>query len=96
MRGIFAGVGGCIFGLYAFGIMLASFFVSMYIIGTATNWNIFAMALATIFAPVSIGAAPFYALIAWGNFFPLIINYGGFISIMIVGAILHTITGFGD
>ena len=33
-----------------------------------------------VIAPVTFAAAPWYALVAWGNWFPLLICYGGGIA----------------
>ena len=41
--------------------------------------------LALILAPITIAAAPIYAVFAWGNWFPLVLVYGGsFVSSAII------------
>ena len=53
--------------------------VNLWVVVEATNGNFLAFIVAFFFFPVTIIAAPWYALIAWGNPWPLIITYGGFL-----------------
>jgi hypothetical protein len=69
-------------GLAALGINLA-------VIMEATGWGFWAVVLGLAVFPVTIIAAPWYALIAWGNPIPLAVGYGGFI----VAAVLVALGG---
>ena len=61
---------------------LWGFFLCLAIISQAAGfWGIVA---ALFIGPVTFVAAPLYAGFAWGNWFPLVLNYGGGIA----GAIL--------
>lgn len=44
------------------------------------------LVIAFAIAPVTFVAAPFYALVAWGTWFPLLVCYGGgFLATALVG-----------
>ncbi|MGH2372143.1 MAG: hypothetical protein ACRDIC_01505 [bacterium] len=56
-------------------LSLWAFILQLTIVNTVLGfWGVvFACAI----APVTFAAAPWYAGIAWGNWFPLVIGYGG-------------------
>ena len=54
---------------------LLGFVISLAIVHQVVGFWGFVIAFAIF--PVTFVAAPWYALIAWGNPFPLILNYGG-------------------
>lgn len=54
---------------------LVGFLISLSIVQTAAGFWGFVIAFAV--APIAFAAAPWYALVAHGNFSPLMINYGG-------------------
>lgn len=57
---------------------LWGFFLCMGIISKAAGfWGIIA---ALLLGPVTFVAAPLYAGFAWGDWFPLVLNYGGGIA----------------
>lgn len=61
------------------------FFLCLAIISKAAGfWGIVA---ALFLGPVTFVAAPLYAGFAWGNWFPLLLNYGGGIAAMMLVAI---------
>ena len=63
------------------------FFLCLAIISKAAGfWGI---VVALVLGPVTFVAAPLYAGFAWGNWFPLLLNYGGGIA----GAVLIGIGG---
>ena len=68
---------------FVFGIV--GFIVSLSIVSQVTGFWGFVIALAL--APVTFAAAPWYALVHWGNWIPLLINYGGIISAWVFGQI---------
>ena len=47
---------------------------------------------ALVLGPITLVAAPLYAGFAWGNWFPLILNYGGAISAAILFGIGMTLS----
>lgn len=63
--GVVAWIG---FGLWAFAMELA-------IVNKVAGF--IGVVVAFVLAPVTFAAAPWYAGVAWGNWFPLIIGYGG-------------------
>ena len=67
-------VGGIIFSV----ALLWGFFGSLAIISKAAGfWGI---VVAFILGPLAVIAAPLYEGFAWGNWFPLVFNYGGGIA----------------
>ncbi len=81
-------VGGCsALGYLGFGLI--SIVLNMWVVLEATDANFFVLVLAFIFFPATMIAAPWYALLVWGNLIPLIVTYGGFI----VMAVLYTLFG---
>jgi hypothetical protein len=56
----------------------AGFLVSLSIVEQAAGFWGFVVAF--VVAPITFVAAPWYALVAWGNPFPLLITYGGTIA----------------
>lgn len=60
-----------VFGLWAFVLELA------IVNAVAGFWGV---VVAFVIAPVTFAAAPWYAGVAWGNWFPLLIGYGGTIG----------------
>ena len=69
------------FGLFAVcGIW--GFFLCLAIISKATGfWGLLG---ALILGPVTFFAAPLYSGFAWGDWFPLLLNYGGGIGAMLL------------
>lgn len=49
--------------------------------------------LSLIIFPVLLAVAPWYALVAWGNWFPLVLTYGLGITITILFYISNWLTG---
>jgi len=64
-----------IFGLWGFIIELA---IVSYVAGF---WGV---VFGFIILPITFTITPWYALVAWGNWFPLLIVYGGWISATIL------------
>ena len=87
--GALGGLGCVIYGLW----MLIATGVNLLIIMEATGWGFFAVVLGIMFFPVTIMAAPWYALLAWGNPIPLAVSYGGLILAIILGYIGSLISG---
>ena len=85
--GVFQGAGCVIYGI----VGLLGVFVNLWVVMEATGWGFFAVVLGMMFFPVTWVAAPWYALIAWGNPIPLAISWGGmglaFVVVMIGGFI---------
>ena len=78
-----------IIGFVVFGIW--GFILDIGIVNEATGfWGV---VIGVVVAPVTLVAAPWYAGVAWGNWFPLIITYGGVISSFILFSISSMITG---
>ena len=96
IRGIRRGVGGAVGGVgcivYAIA-GLAAVAVNLAVILEATGWGFFAVVLGLVFFPVMIVAAPWYALVAWGNPIPLAIGYGGFAVAFILALIGSVVSG---
>ena len=70
---------------------LAAFGINLIVILIATEGNFLAFVAAFLFFPATIIAVPWYALLAWGNPYPLAIGYGGIIlafSLVGVGTLL--------
>lgn len=73
-----------IFGVWGFIIELA-------IVNHAAGfWGV---VIAFIIAPVTLVAAPWYALVAWGNWLPLLIIYGGGIFATVLCGIGTALSG---
>jgi hypothetical protein len=77
---------GNIFEFSAFGVFAIAgiwgYFLCLWIITTATGfWGLVASLFLT---PITFFAAPFYAGFAWGNWFPLSLEYGGGITAAIL------------
>jgi len=54
---------------------LLGFIISLAIVNNVAGfWGV---VIGFAIAPVTFAAAPWYALVQWGNWFPLLINYGG-------------------
>jgi len=88
--------GGALYGV--FGILycllgVISLIVNLVIVNEALGWGFFGIVLALVVFPVTLLAAPWYALIAWGNPFPLILTYGGFVMLLVFGWLASTIRG---
>jgi hypothetical protein len=78
---LFSGLGGicfCVFGIWAI-------FLSLSIVHEVTGFWGFVIAF-TLF-PITLVAAPWYALFHWGTWFPLAISYGGFILASVLKSI---------
>ena len=87
--GALRGLGCVIWGLFS----LIATGINLLVIMEATGWGVFAVVLGIMFFPVTIIAAPWYALLAWGNPIPLAVSYGGFILAMILGFIGNLLSG---
>ena len=73
-----------VFGIWGFVLCLA-------IVNQAAGfWGVVA---GVFILPVTFAAAPWYAGVAWGNWFPLLICYGGGIGATILVAIGSTVAG---
>ena len=68
---VLGGLIGAIIGLWGFIITL------MIVNYAAGFWGVF---IGFMFFPVTFTVAPLYALVQWGTWFPLILNYGGGIT----------------
>jgi hypothetical protein len=73
----------CIFGLW--GLIL-----SLSIVNEAAGFWGFVVAF--VLLPVTLAAAPWYALVHWGTWFPLLITYGGFILALVLQSIGGTLS----
>lgn len=70
---------------------LWGFFLCLAIITEAAGF--WGLVVSFFVAPITFVAAPFYAGFAWGNWFPLILNYGGGIVACALIAIGDKLTG---
>ncbi len=75
MLKIMSGICFLVFGLWAFLIDLS---ILNQVLGF---WGV---VIAFLLLPVAFVAAPWYALVAWGNPLPLIVGYGGGILALIL------------
>ena len=73
--------------------MFLSFAYNAWVVTTALGWGLFGLIMAIFLFPIAITVAPFYAMIAWGNFGPIVITYGGAIVGFIVIAVSSKISG---
>lgn len=78
MRNVFSGIfkvlGGIMFAIFG----LWGFIIELAIVNhVAGFWGV---VVGIMILPVTLVAAPWYALVAWGNWTPLIIVYGGGIA----------------
>ena len=71
-------------GLWGFSLCLA------IIVKVAGFWGLVA---ALFLSPVTFAAAPLYAGFAWGDWFPLVLNYGGGIAALILIGIGEAMSG---
>ena len=79
--------GGIVFVITGFW----GFFLCLVIISKAAGfWGIVA---ALFLGPVTFAAAPLYAGFAWGDWFPLLLNYGGAITATVLFVIGRAISG---
>ncbi len=69
---------GIVVGI-AFGIW-AAYIDFKILVQVAGFWGV----VLGLFIPVIIPAVPIYALIAWGDWFPLIVNYGGMLLALLL------------
>ena len=67
---------------------MLGFLISLGIVHAVTT-NFWVFALAFFLFPVTIAAAPWYALFYWGTWIPLAVTYGGFIASVVLRAIGH-------
>ena len=67
--------------------------INISVVMEATGWGFFAVVLAIMFFPVTFMAAPWYALLAWGEPIPLVVSWGGMILAVIIGGIGSFISG---
>lgn len=82
------------FGCLLCGLLgLAAIVVNLIVIFEATGWGFWAVVLGLFLFPLLIVAAPWYALIAWGNPIPLAITYGGFGVLLITSLVAGLIAG---
>ena len=87
--GFFQGIGCVIFGI----VGLLGVFINLWVVMEATGWGFFAVVLGMMFFPVTWAAAPWYALIAWGNPLPLLLSWGGMLLAAIIVGIGGLISG---
>lgn len=87
--GALAGVFGVLYCLLG----LVSLVVNLIVVNEALGWGFLGIVLALIIFPVTVLAAPLYALIAWGNPFPLLLTYGGFALLLFGGWLAATVAG---
>ena len=89
-------VGGAVGGLATIFYMIAgmvSLAVNLAVVVEATGWGFFGVVVGVFFFPVTIVAAPWYALIALGNPIPLAIGYGAFAVAFILAFIGRAVSG---
>ena len=87
--GTIAGFGCLVWGIWG----IVGLLVNLGVVHDAIGWGFFGIILAFIFFPFTITVAPFYALVAWGDWLPLIVTYGGGlmgIIIMVIGGIIRS------
>ena len=92
-RSIWGFAFGCL-GIILLGLTgLVSILVGLSVVYQAvgTSWGFYGMAIAFIFLPLTVIVAPWFALLEWGNPFPVAITYGGFLLSGIVILIGHWI-----
>lgn len=82
--GVFTGVFGIIWCLFG----VAALVVNLAVINEALGWGFWGIVLAIVVFPLTMIAAPWYALIAWGNPIPLALTYGGFVVLLVGGAVV--------
>ncbi|HTA22512.1 MAG TPA: hypothetical protein VK763_03180 [Terriglobales bacterium] len=71
---ILSGLGGLCYVVFGLG----GFILSLAIVNQVTNF--WGFAIAFFLFPVTFAAAPWYALVHWGTWIPLAVNYGGLIG----------------
>ena len=82
MGNLIKALGGIVFAVTGFW----GFFICLGIISRAAGfWGALAV---VILAPIAFVVGPLYAVFAWNNWFPLVINYGG-------GIVAAVLTGIG-
>lgn len=86
-----SGLGGVLYLL----VGLAGIVINLSVIVEATGFGFFAVVLGIFVFPVTLIAAPWYALIAWGNPIPLAVTYGGFILVVVFTGLGGLISGEG-
>lgn len=79
MRKAIGGGMGILGAVTYFLVGLVSLVVNLWVIMEATNGGFIVVVIGIFFFPATLAAAPWYAVLAWGNFFPLAVTYGGFI-----------------
>jgi len=81
-----------ILGYVAYAIFgLWGFIVELAIVNYAAGfWGV---VIAFVIAPITLVTAPWYALVAWGNWFPLLLVYGGGILAAVLCGIGTIISG---
>ncbi len=84
---IFKGLGIVLWVIFG----LISFIISLMIVNEVAGF--LGVVIAFVFTPVMLAVVPWYALIAWGNFLPLLIIYGGGIFAGIVFYIGTVLSG---
>jgi hypothetical protein len=87
-------IGNCLSGVGMIGYWIAGllgFIISLGIVHQVVGfWGV---VIAFLLAPITFAVAPWYALIAWGNPFPLILNYGGLLFCALLQYIGGKISG---
>ena len=89
---IFGGTLSCLLAIPLTAWALYALFLQLEIAVEATGWGIWAVIAGLIFFPLTFTAAPIYALIAWGDAYPLIVTYGGVAAIIALMVIAAAVT----
>jgi len=87
--GTIAGFGCLVWGIWG----IVGLLVNLGVVHDAIGWGFFGVILAFIFFPFTLTIAPFYALVAWGEWLPLIVTYGGGlmgVTIVAIGVIIRS------
>ena len=92
-RRVAGGTLGGVFGVLYCLLGIVSLVVNLMVVNDALGWGFLGIVLALLIFPVTILAAPFYALIAWGNPVPLVLTFGGFAIVLVGGWIASMVQG---
>ena len=87
LSGIFKTLGCIVFAIFG----LWGFIIELVIINEVAGF--WGLVIGFMLLPVTFVVAPWYALVAWGNWFPLLIVYGGGISAAVLFGIGLSLSG---
>ncbi len=91
MRSIIGGIFKVIAVIVYVGFGLWGLIITLAIVNQAAGfWGV---VIGFFIFPVTLAAAPWYALVAWGTWFPLVVVYGGGISATILFVLASVISG---